>query len=170
MHTDDVRNMLPSPYLAEFDSYPRVDRTQSDSNRTQHCPSVPTQLMSYLTHVISGEELYSNSRWAEGWIRALTWHHMTKMAAWGKKLIFHLFCRILEYLGPVWMWFSRRLFCRELVVELHYYNPKIWVRNSCKKLHYRAVYVVYAYVCTVYLCRMQIAWLLNHSSAILITW
>jgi hypothetical protein len=40
--------------MAEFDSYPRVDRTQSDCNRTHHFHRVPTRVTAYLTHVISG--------------------------------------------------------------------------------------------------------------------
>jgi hypothetical protein len=33
--------------MAEFDSYPRVHRTQSGSNRTQHFPRVSTRVTSY---------------------------------------------------------------------------------------------------------------------------
>jgi hypothetical protein len=35
-------------------------------DRTRHLPRVPTRMTSYLTHVISGEELDCNPRWGRG--------------------------------------------------------------------------------------------------------
>jgi hypothetical protein len=68
-------------------------------HRSYHCATLTAQ--------ISGEEIVCNPRWAEGWNRALTWHHVPKIAAWGKNKKNRVsFLPILPYLGifrPVWM-------------------------------------------------------------------
>jgi hypothetical protein len=129
------------PSEAEFDSYPRVARTQSDSNRTRHFPRVATRVTSYLIHVISGEGLDCNPRMSRG-LNAT--RHVTSRAKDGglrtkiKNRVNLL--PVLSYWG-IFRLCMNRLLCRRSVIELHSYNPTIWARNSWQKWHNRAAWI-----------------------------